>query len=87
MSVKLSHPRPAVFNPGAAALSSPSPIGQDIAAYFAPRDLVVPNRGDSILTHARLSLFAFLYRNAVKVVDRFNLPPERVVEVARQIEI
>jgi K+ transporter len=34
-----------------------------------------------------LALFAFLYRNAVKAVDRFNLPPHNVVEIARQIEI
>jgi KUP system potassium uptake protein len=62
-------------------------IDLDHAIYFATRDLVVAKPKDSMLAHARLSLFAFLYRNAVKVVDRFNLPPESVVEVARQIEI
>ncbi|MBL6938504.1 MAG: hypothetical protein ISS15_02800 [Alphaproteobacteria bacterium] len=35
----------------------------------------------------RVLLFAFLYRNAVKVVDRFSLPLNRVVEVARQIDV
>jgi K+ transporter len=35
----------------------------------------------------RLALFAFLYRNAVKAVDRFHLPPQNVVEIARQLEI
>jgi KUP system potassium uptake protein len=35
----------------------------------------------------RLALFAFLYRNAVKAVDRFNLPSENVVEIGRQIEV
>jgi KUP system potassium uptake protein len=39
------------------------------------------------LNRVRMALFAFLYRNSVKVVDRFNLPPEHVVEIARQIEI
>jgi KUP system potassium uptake protein len=34
-----------------------------------------------------MALFAFLYRNSVKVVDRFNLAPDNVVEIARQIEI
>jgi len=34
-----------------------------------------------------MALFAFLYRNSVKVVDRFNLVPANVVEIARQIEI
>jgi KUP system potassium uptake protein len=34
-----------------------------------------------------LSVFAFLYRNAVKLVDRFNLPAANVIEIARQIDI
>jgi len=41
----------------------------------------------SALSSWRVGLFAFLYRNAAKIVDRFNLPPQRVVEIARQIEI
>jgi KUP system potassium uptake protein len=35
----------------------------------------------------QLPLFAFLFRNAVKPVDRFNLPSAHVLEIARQIEI
>jgi KUP system potassium uptake protein len=48
---------------------------------------VVPKPGASVLSRLRLPVFAFLYRNAVKVVDRFSLPPESVVEIARQIEV
>ena len=62
-------------------------IDLDKAIYFATRDLVVAKPGTSLLSRLRLPVFAFLYRNAVKVVDRFSLPPERVVEIARQIEI
>jgi KUP system potassium uptake protein len=62
-------------------------IDLDHAIYFATRDLVVPKPGSSVFAHWRLPVFAFLYRNAVKVVDRFSLPPDRVVEIARQIEI
>jgi KUP system potassium uptake protein len=51
------------------------------------RDLVVHKPGSTVLRGWRLALFAFLYRNSVKVVDRFNLAPENVVEIARQIEI
>ena len=43
--------------------------------------------GSRAVRGARLALFAFLYRNAVKIVDRFNLPPQNVVEIARQVEI
>jgi KUP system potassium uptake protein len=62
-------------------------IDLDHAIYFATRDLVVSKPGDSVFARWRLPVFAFLYRNAVKVVDRFSLPPDRVVEIARQIEI
>ena len=62
-------------------------IDIDNAVYFATRDLVVPRAGSSIFARWRLPVFAFLYRNAVKVVDRFSLPPDQVVEIARQIAI
>jgi KUP system potassium uptake protein len=62
-------------------------IDLDNAVYFATRDLVVPKPNTSLLDRWRLPLFAFLYRNAVKVVDRFSLPPDRVVEIARPIEV
>jgi len=35
----------------------------------------------------RLMLFAFLFRNSVRAVDLFNLPPPNFVEIGRQIEI
>jgi len=57
------------------------------AIYFGTRDFVVQKPGGSWLHNWRLPLFAFLYRNAAKIVDRFNLPSKNVVEIARQIEI
>jgi KUP system potassium uptake protein len=62
-------------------------IDLDKAVFVASRDLVVHKPGSKVLRGGRLALFAFLYRNAVKAVDRFNLPPHNVVEIARQIEI
>jgi KUP system potassium uptake protein len=62
-------------------------IDLDSAVYFAARDLVVRRSERGLLAHWRLPLFAFLYRNAVKAIDRFNLPAESVVEVGRQIEV
>jgi KUP system potassium uptake protein len=59
----------------------------DKAMFVGTRDLVVHKQGSVGLRGWRLALFAFLYRNSVKVVDRFNLAPENVVEIARQIEI
>jgi KUP system potassium uptake protein len=65
------------------------PEGADVqsALFFAMRDLVTGHKARAGLPVWRLSIFAFLYHNAVKVVDRFNLPASRVLEVARQIEI
>jgi len=62
-------------------------IDLDHAIYFGTRDLVVRRAGSAVLTHGRLQVFSFLFRNAVKVVDRFNLPAPRVVEIARLVEV
>jgi len=59
----------------------------DQAMFVGTRDLVVSKRENPTLRGWRLALFAFLYRNSVKIVDRFNLNAENVVEIARQIEI
>jgi KUP system potassium uptake protein len=62
-------------------------IDFDQAVFVAARDLVVRKPRRSALAGWRIALFAFLYRNSAKVVDRLNLPPDRVIEIARQIEI
>jgi KUP system potassium uptake protein len=62
-------------------------IDIDGAVYFAARDLIVRKPGHTGVSHWRVAIFAFLYRNAVKVVDRFNLTQRNVVEIARKIEV
>jgi len=57
------------------------------AMFVGTRDLVVSKPANPALRGWRMALFAFLYRNSVKVVDRFNLAPANVVEIARQVEI
>ncbi len=64
-----------------------STLDLDNAVFIASRDLIVHKPGSKALRGRRLALFAFLYRNAVKAVDRFHLPPQNVVEIARQLEI
>jgi K+ transporter len=59
----------------------------DKAMFVGTRDLVVGRKVSPTLSGWRLSLFAFLYRNSAKIVDRFNLDAANVVEIARQIEI
>jgi KUP system potassium uptake protein len=62
-------------------------IDLDKAIFFGTRDLIAPHSEHRVVPRWRLPIFAFLYRNAVKIVDRFNLPAPSVVEVAREIEI
>jgi KUP system potassium uptake protein len=59
----------------------------DQAIFFAARDVVVSDPKRSFMLRWRLPIFAFLYRNAETVVDRFYLPPDSVVEVGRQLEL
>jgi KUP system potassium uptake protein len=65
----------------------PANIDFDNAMFVGTRDLVVSRREDASLRGWRMALFAFLYRNSVKIVDRFNLEPSNAIEIARQIEI
>jgi KUP system potassium uptake protein len=65
----------------------PTGVDFDKALFVGTRDLVVSKRRDAGLMGWRVALFAFLYRNSVKLVDRFNLEPSNVIEIARQIEI
>jgi len=64
----------------------PQEIDLDHAVFFGTRDTVVAGE-HSALTGLRLSLFSFLFRNAVRASDRFNLPAGRTVEVARQVVV
>ncbi len=59
----------------------------DRAVFFGTHDDVVPSRQERLLPRWRRVLFALLYRNAARTVDRFNLPGARFVEVGRQIEL
>jgi len=74
-----------------AALRDIPELGSEIdlsnAVYFGARDQIVRRSTKSLMSRWRVALFAFLYRNAVKAVDRFNLPSENVVEIGRQIEV
>ena len=56
------------------------------AMFFSSRDIIVPQR-HAFAIKWRYSLFAFLFRNSIRVTDRFNLPPERSLELARHVEL
>jgi KUP system potassium uptake protein len=57
------------------------------ALFFGTRDFITRADERPHMARWRTSLFAFLYRNGVRTPDLFDLPPDRTVEIARQIEI
>jgi KUP system potassium uptake protein len=74
-----------------AALAHAEGLHQDFdpasVVFVGARDLIVHKAGSGALRRWRVNLFAFFYRNAAKIIDRFNLPARNVIEIARQIEI
>ena len=71
----------------AAALDKGCPLDLDNAVYFASRDEVIQNKSHPRLALWQRNLFSFMYRNALRASDRFDLPPDRFVEVARQVAL
>jgi KUP system potassium uptake protein len=63
------------------------PVRLDDAVYFAARDEVVRSQKHPQLWPWQRMLFAFMYRNAVRAADRFDLPAERFLEIGRQIRL
>jgi KUP system potassium uptake protein len=55
--------------------------------YFGARDMVVRDPKHPVLARWQLGLFSFLLRNAVKTMDRFTIPPENFVEIAREVRL
>ena len=75
----------------AAALEAARAQGCDIdpreVVYFAAHDEVVRSHTDPHLPGWQLLLFGFLFRNALRGPDRFDLPADRFVEIGRQVEL
>jgi KUP system potassium uptake protein len=63
------------------------PLNLDDAVYFAAHDDVVRSVSSPRLPGWRRMLFAVMYRNAVRAPDRFDLPPDKLLEVGRQIAL
>ena len=62
-------------------------VDLDNALYFAERDEVVRSKTRPRLSGWRRMLFGFMYRNAVRTPDRFDLPADRFIEISRQVEL
>jgi len=56
------------------------------AVFFGTRDVVLADK-HSAFGRLRVGLFSFLHKNSVRLIDRFNLPPERTVEISRLVKL
>jgi KUP system potassium uptake protein len=63
------------------------PIDIEHAIYFGARDEVLRGKRRTKLARWRVPLFAFMFRNSVHAIDRFNIPPKAFVEIGRRVEI
>ena len=63
------------------------PIQSNDVLYFGSHDEVIRNPISPRLPAWQRRLFAFMYANAIRAPDRFELPPEQFVEVGRQIAL
>jgi len=63
------------------------PLDLDDAIYLAAHDEVVRSESHPRLSPWRRVLFAFMYRNALRAPDRFDLPSDRFLEIARQVAL
>jgi KUP system potassium uptake protein len=79
--------RPNVVAALACARDKGCDINLDDTVYFASHDYVVRSANPPRLAPWRRVLFAAMYRNAVRVPDRFDLPPDKFLEVGRQIAL
>jgi KUP system potassium uptake protein len=63
------------------------PVDLSKATYFSTRDRVIRDRANRHLWAWQVPVFSFLFRNSVRAVDIFNLPPQNFIELSRQIEL
>ncbi|MBV9750611.1 MAG: KUP/HAK/KT family potassium transporter [Acetobacteraceae bacterium] len=63
------------------------PLDLEDAIYFAAHDEVVRSKTQPRLPGWRRMLFSFMYRNAVRAPDRFDLPADKFVEIGRQVAL
>ena len=66
-------------------------VDLDTVLYIAGKDEIVPSEASPGrrfgMSAWRRRLFGFMYRNAVRASDRFDLPRDRLIEIGRQVEV
>jgi KUP system potassium uptake protein len=63
------------------------PVDPNEAVYFESRDQVVRRKSGKSIMGWRLPLFAFMFRNSLRISEMFNLAPRNFLQIGRQVEI
>ena len=69
------------------AISQGCPTDASDVVYFSSRDDVVQAKSGPRMPGWQRVLFAFMFRNAVRMPDRFNLAADNFLEVNRQVAV
>jgi KUP system potassium uptake protein len=67
--------------------SKNSNINTKEITYYLGHERVLPSDNANFVVKYYSSIFAFMHRNSLPISDYFNLPPESVFEIGRQLEI
>jgi KUP system potassium uptake protein len=62
-------------------------IDPDKSTFYVGRDTLLTSPDVSFLKGISNGIFAFLWRNSARVATTYNLPPEQVISIGRQIKI
>jgi len=62
-------------------------IDPDNSTFYVGRDTIVMTDQASTLTRFKNGTFAFLWRNSTRVATSYNLPPDQVISIGRQLTI
>lgn len=62
-------------------------IDPDAATYYLGHESILPEADSGPLKTIRQHYFAFLWRNATRFSDSYNMPPDRIVAIGQQIPL
>jgi KUP system potassium uptake protein len=71
----------------ASALERGCPLDLDEAVFFAAHDEVIRSETQPRMSRVARAVFGTMYRNSLRASDRFVLPPDRFVELSRQVAL
>jgi len=62
-------------------------IDPDASTFYVGSDIVTPGDGGGLFRTVKGGLFRFLWRNSNRAFATYNLPPDQVITIGRQIRV